>query len=116
MTDEVELEIYFPKGTHLGGQLVNVTDKGGIGILFAIPVEGDEFSQRYTVLAEFGERQFKLVLSWSPSRAGDERISWSNFNGEPIDATKHPLFGTKNEKGFDKLPAGCYVIREEVEV
>ncbi len=115
MSDEVEIEVYFPKGSHFGGQLVN-EDKGGIGVLFVIPVEGSEFSQRYTVLASFGERQFKLVLSWSPSRAGDERISWSSIEGSPIDATKHPLFGTKNEQGLGILPAGCYVVREETEV
>lgn len=115
MTEEVEIEIYFPNGSHLGGEFV-IKDKGGIGTMYVVPVEGDEFSQRYVVLADFADRQFKLVLSWSPSRAGDERISWSNFNGEPIDTAKHPLFGTKNEQDSDKFSAGCYVIREEVEV
>ena len=66
--------------------------------MFVIPVEGNEFSQRYTVLASFGERQFKLVLSWSPSRAGDERIPWDKLDGKTIDPRKHPLLGLRTNK------------------
>ena len=38
MTGEVEIEIYFPIGSHFGGELVT-EDKGGIGVMFVIPVE-----------------------------------------------------------------------------
>lgn len=115
---EVEIEAYFPVGSHLGGELV-IKDKGGIGVMFVTPLEGDEFSQRYVVLADWANRQFKLVLSWSPSRAGDERISWTQLNGETIDAKDHPLYGTKNEQTglyHKTLPPGCYIVREEIEV
>ena len=118
MTGEVEIEIYFPIGSHFGGELVT-EDKGGIGVMFVIPVEGDEFSQRYVVLAEFADRQFKLVLSWSPSRAGDERIPWDKLDGKTIDPREHPLYGTKNEQAglyHKTLPPGCYIVREEIEV
>ena len=97
MTGEVEIEIYFPIGSHFGGELVT-EDKGGIGVMFVIPVEGDEFSQRYVVLAEFADRQFKLVLSWSPSRAGDERISWSKLDGKTIDPRNTRSMGLRMNK------------------
>ena len=69
MTGEVEIEIYFPIGSHFGGKLVT-EDKGGIGSDVVIPVEGDEFSQRYVVLTDFADRQFQTRTFLVPFPCG----------------------------------------------
>ena len=96
MTGEVEIEIYFPIGSHFGGELVT-EDKGSIGVMFVIPVEGDEFSQRYVVLAEFADRQFKLVLSWSPSD-GDERFHGMSSMAKPLTLGSTLFMGLRMNK------------------
>lgn len=115
MTEEESIEVYFTKGQHLG---INI-DTPGAAVLMVTPLEGERFSQRFVVLTDFGDNTYKLVLSWSPSRAGEERIPWGTLDGKEIDPTKHPLFGTKNEQAglyHETLPPGCYVVREEIEV
>ncbi len=113
---EEEIEIYFTKGKHLGVPFAD----SGIASLTVVPISGDRFSSCFTVLVEdFGGSNFELILSWSPSRAGDERIPWSKLLKKEIDAREHPLFGTKNEQEglyHPTLPAGCYIVREEKEV
>jgi hypothetical protein len=116
MTEKIDLEyveVYFSVGTHLG---VPVTENGSVILPVDSVLEGERFSQRFVIQTDFGNESWKLVLSWSPSRAGDERISWGHLDGKPIDARKHPLYGTKNEQAglyHETLPAGCYVCREE---
>ena len=116
MTEEETIEVYFSKGVHLG----TTFEEPGSGLILVQVLEGERFSSRLVVLVnDFGGNDYKLVLSWSPSRAGDERISWSKLDDKPIDSSKHPLFGTKNEQAglyHETLPAGCYVIREETQI
>ena len=113
MTEEETIEVYFTKGVHLD----TTFDEPGSGLILVQVEEGERFSSRLVVrVNDFGGKNFRLVLSWSPSRAGDERISWSKLDGKTIDASKHPLYGTKNEQAglyHETLPAGCYVIRDE---
>ena len=116
-TEETEeIEIYFTKGTHIGVPF----SESGIAPLEVTPLNGERFSASFTVLVkDFGGKSFELVLSWSPSRAGDERIPWNKMLKKEIDAREHPLFGTKNEQSglyHPTLPAGCYIVREEKEV
>lgn len=114
--DEEYIEVFFSQGLHLG----DVEFEKGASVVLAVkPVEGERFSQRFVVTTEFDSKTYKLVLSWSPSRAGEERIPWSSLDGKPINPREHPLYGTKNEQAglyHDTLPAGCYVCREEMEV
>ena len=107
------VEIYFSEGTHLG---VDFTESGSVILPVDEVLDGERFSQRLVIRTDFDEKSWKLTLSWSPSRAGDERIPWNLLDGKTIDARKHPLFGTKNEQAglyHQTLPAGCYVCREE---
>ena len=107
------VEVYFSAGTHLG---VEFTKSGSVILPVDEVLEGERFSQRFVIRTDFDEKSWKLVLSWSPSRAGDERIPWDRLDNKPIDARKHPLYGTKNEQAglyHQTLPAGCYVCREE---
>lgn len=108
------VEVYFSKGTNLGVEF----DKGG-SVLLPVDriVDGEHFSQKFVIETDFDEKSWRLTLSWSPSRAGDERIPWSELDGISIKARDHPLYGTKNEQSglyHDTLPAGCYICREEV--
>jgi hypothetical protein len=123
---EEEIEIYFTKGEHLGVPF----SESGIVSLGVLPVSGERFGSCFTVLVEdFGGSSFELKLTWSPSRAGDERIPWNRMitnspdgktiYGKEIDAREHPLFGTKNEQEglyHPTLPAGCYILREVREI
>ena len=112
MTEEF-VEVYFSEGTHLG---VEFTESGSVILPVDEVLEGERFSQRFVIRTDFDEKSWKLALSWSPSRAGDERIPWSRLDNKPIDARDHPLYGTKNEQAglyHETLPAGCYVCREE---
>ena len=112
MTEEF-VEVYFSTGTHLG---VEFTESGSVILPVDEVLEGERFSQRFVIRTDFDEKSWKLALSRSPSRAGDERIPWSRLDNKPIDARDHPLYGTKNEQAglyHETLPAGCYVCREE---
>lgn len=112
MTETESVEVYFSAGTHLG---VEFGTAGSVLLPVDRVVEGERFSQRLVVETYFDDNWWRLTLSWSPSRAGDERIPWDKLNKKQIDARNHPLFGTKNEQAglyHETLPAGCYVCRE----
>lgn len=106
------VEVYFSAGTHLG---VEFETAGSVLLPVDRVIEGERFSQRFVIETEFDEQNWELTLSWSPSRAGDERIPWNKLDGKEINARDHPLFGTKNEQAglyHGILPAGCYVCRK----
>lgn len=110
LTEEhTEFEVFIPEDGHFNGP-----PGGAIAIFQVQNINGELFSESLECTMDFGEELLLLNLSWSPSRAGSEKIPWNMLNGKPIDSKDHPLYGTKNEQDglyHPTLPAGCYVLR-----
>ena len=110
MSNLENIEIYFPKGCNFFGLEGDKVD-GEIHSMEVTISEGERFShiKAYVDYQEVGT--YHLHLTWSPRRAGKETIPLTTINGEEVEPTKHPLWGTKNEIAgvyHPTLPAGCY--------
>ena len=103
------IEIYFPEGSVFFDADGNKVD-GEIHPMEVEMGEGERFSHT-TAYWDSGDATYLLHLTWSPRRAGKEKIPLTTLDGKEIDPTKHPLWGTKNEIAgvyHPTLPAGCY--------
>ena len=108
--DVTELEVFITENEYFP----NIPLGGAIVVLSGQNISGELFSESLECTIEFGEELLLLNLSWSPSRAGSEKIPYTILNGKPIEVKDHPLYGTKNEQDglyHPTLPAGCYVLR-----
>lgn len=108
--DVAELEVFITENEYFP----NIPLGGAIVLFPSQNISGELFSESLECTIEFGEELLLLNLSWSPSRAGSEKIPYTTLNGKPIEVKDHPLYGTKNEQDglyHPTLPAGCYILR-----
>jgi hypothetical protein len=109
-TDTELLEVFITKNEHFP----DCPPGGAIVVLPGQNISGELFSESVECTLDYGGDLLLLHLSWSPSRAGSEKIPYTTLDGKPIEVKDHPLYGTKNEQEglyHPTLPAGCYVLR-----
>jgi len=113
--EDCEVEIYIPARD----PLFNADSDEECITLMPVEITSGTPFEEIEALLSWGEEDYVLTLTWSPSRAGRERIPYSTLDGKAIDITKHPLFNTKNEQEglyHPTLKSGCYRIKACVQL